>query len=441
MIRKAVLPLLAAVSLALAQQQPSRVVVDDIAAVVGSEIILSSEIKMLTLSTAAEQKLSAQDTAAMRELSRQVLDSEIQKKVLLYNAKAAKIEVTDEEINQLVENHLDELRNRYPNEAAFQHDLQAAGQTEAGLKEIYRQQATDELYRQKYLQDHSHEFPRVKVDKEEARQFFEQQPVGNNPEQVRFQYMIISPKPSEQVLAEAKTKIDSIYKQYLDGADFAYLAEHNSDGPTASRGGDLGFFSKGEMVKEFEEAAFSMKVGEVRMVQTKYGWHLIKVEARRQKEVKARHILAATETSEEDWQRAYDLARSLRQRVLDGENFYKLAKENSEETTGLSESPNFSVLENIQPEQFRTALQGEMTPIPGTTHRISQIIEMRPNGYGIVCELERKAAAPLAFEEVSQQIIERLQQSKAIEAYIEELRKKTYVDIRFEGWSPIAGEF
>jgi parvulin-like peptidyl-prolyl isomerase len=414
-------------------------IVDDIAAVVGSEIILSSEVKMLTIAAAGERNIAPGDTAAMRELSKEVLESEINKKVLLHHAKVAKIEVTDEEINQLVGNQLDELRKRYPNDAAFQRDLEAAGQTEAGLKEVYRLQATDELYRQKYLQDHNHEFPRVKVEEAEARKFFDQQPMGNSPEQVRFQYMVIAPHASEQVLAAAKTKIDSVYKQLLGGTDFAYLAEHFSDGPTASKGGDLGFFSKGEMVKEFEDAAFSMKVGEVRMVQTKFGWHLIRVEARRQKEVRARHILAATEVVEADWQRAYDLARSLRQRVLDGENFYTLAKENSEESTGLVESPAYSVLDNIQPEQFRVALRGEMTPVPGKTHRISGIIDMKPNGYGIVYELERKPAAPLAFEDVRQQIIERLQQSKAIEAYIDELRKKTYVEIRFEGWSPLAG--
>jgi len=438
MLKKVILPLLCVFSLAAAQQTHQRLIVDDIAAVVGSQIIMSSEVKMFTLATAAERKIEPGDTAAMREISHEVLESEIQKRVLLHHAKAAKIEVTDEEINQLVENQLDELRKRYPNDAAFKRDLEEAGQNEAGLKDVYRQQATDELYRQKFLQEHSHEFPRIKVDEAEARKFFDAQPIGNSPEQVRFQYMIIAPRASEQVLAAAKTKIDSVYKQFLGGADFAYLAQHFSDDPNASRGGDLGFFSKGEMVKEFEEAAFSMKVGEVRMVQTKYGWHLIRVEARRQKEVRARHILAGTEIVEEDWQRAYDLARSLRQRVLDGENFYTLAKENSEENTGLVESPALSVLDNIQPEQFRDALMGELTSVPGKTHRISAIIDMKPHGYGIVYELERKPAAPLAFEDVRQQIIERLQQSKAIEAYIEELRKKTFIEIRFEGWSPLA---
>ncbi|MBN2289168.1 MAG: hypothetical protein JXQ83_07530, partial [Candidatus Glassbacteria bacterium] len=54
----------------------------------------------------------------------------------------------------------------------------------------------------------------------------------------------------------------------------------------------------------------------------------------------------------------------------------------------------------------------------------------------LVLEMERKPEAPLTFEDVRQQVIERLQQSKSIEAYVKKLREKTYVDVRFKGWKP-----
>ncbi|OGF98230.1 MAG: hypothetical protein A2Z86_02750 [Candidatus Glassbacteria bacterium GWA2_58_10] len=440
MQKKLIAILLLCCSSAAAQQVGQRVILEDVAAVVGGEIILSSEVKMMAIQAAEERKIPMADTAGMRMLTDEVFQAEISNRVLLHQAREAKVEITDDEISQQVENLLNNLRNNYPSEQAFQRDLTAAGQTVEQLKEIYREQASNELLRQKFLQDHSHEFPRVKVTEEEARQFFDSQATGNSPEQVKYQYMIIAPKPGEAVLEEAKTKIDSVYKMYLDGTDFGYLAEKFSDDPTADKGGDLGFFSKGDMVIEFEEAAFSMKVGEVRMVQTKYGWHLIQVESRRQKEVKARHVLAATRITEDDWAKARELAESLRQRALNGEDFYKLAKENSEETTGLIESPNFTVLENIQPAEFKTALQGELTPVPNSNRRISGLVEMKPNGYLLMCELDRKEAAPLNFEDIRQQVIERLQYTKAIEAYVEELRKKTYIDIRFKGWSAVEAE-
>ncbi|MBW7996715.1 MAG: hypothetical protein FVQ81_09160 [Candidatus Glassbacteria bacterium] len=438
-----ILALLLAAGSAAAQQRDGsgRLVLDDIAAVVGSEIILSSEIKMLTITTAQQRGVDVNDTTAMRLLSLEVMEKEISENVLLHHARAAKIEVTNDEVNRLVESHLGELRSRYSSDAAFQRDLAAVGQTMVGLKEMYRQQATEELLRQKYLQEHSHELPQVKITEDEARELFEQQPMGNSPEQVKFQYLIVPPEPGEAEVLRAKARIDSLYRVFLERqVDFAWLAEHNSDGPSASSGGDLGFFSRGEMVEEFEGAAFSMKVGDVRMVQTKFGWHLIRVEARRQKEVKARHILAAAVIGEDDWQRAYNLTESLRERILAGESFYQLAMEYSDQKEGMSQSPSFSVVANIEPAEFRDALWGELTPVPDSGgHRISPVIEMKPHGWLMVCELERKEEAPLAFEDIKHQVIERLEYPKRIRAYVDQLRKKTYIDVRFEGWSPLDG--
>jgi parvulin-like peptidyl-prolyl isomerase len=194
------------------------------------------------------------------------------------------------------------------------------------------------------------------------------------------------------------------------------------------------------MVEEFEEAAFSMRVGDVRMVQTKYGWHLIRVEARRQKEVKARHILAATQIDENDWQQAYNLAQSLRERVMNGESFYQLAKEYSDQQDGLSESPGFSILSDVKPAEFRDALMGDLTPVPGKDGaRISDPIEMQPHGWLLMYELDRKEEAPLTFEDVKMRVIESLEYPKRINAYVDQLRDQTYIDIRFKGWSPIPG--
>jgi parvulin-like peptidyl-prolyl isomerase len=434
--------LLAAVAAGRAQQDTQPMVLDDIAAVVGNEIILSSEVKGLVIQTAQQQGISLNDTTALRKLSEELMGHEISEAVLLHHARQAKIEVTDEDVNQQVERHIADLRSRL-GEAALERELAAAGQTLQGLREVYRKEVREDLLRQNFLQEHSHELPQVKVTEEEARELFEQQPAGNSPAQIKFQYMMIAPTAGEDEVARAKAKIDSLYKVYLaGGVDFAWLAEKNSDGPSAPNGGDLGFFSRGEMVKEFEDAAFSMRVGDVRMVQTKYGWHLIRVEARRQKEVKARHILAATDIGDDDWQRAYNEALSYRERVLAGESFFQLAMEHSSQKEGLNESPSFSVIDNIQPPALKDALMTELTPVPGKHGaRISNVIESRPDGWLIVYELERKEEAPLAFEDVKQQVIERLEYPKRIQAYIDQLRERTYIDIRFKGWAPIAGTF
>ena len=437
-VRKLLVILLAAFAVGRAQEAVPRHIVDDIAAVVGEEIILSSEIKTAILLAVQERNISLGDTAELKRLSDEILEMQISQKILVHHAKEAKVEVSEEKVSEMVTNQINELRSQYRSEEEFQRDLASAGQSLVGLREMYREQVRNELLSQKFLEDHTHDFPRVKVTEEEAREFFDKQVVGTRPEQVKFIHMVIEPKPGEQALAEAKTRIDSIYKMYLDGADFAYIAQRYSDGPSASNGGDLGYFSKGDMVKEFEEAAFIMVPGEVRMVKTKFGWHLIRVEARRQKEVRARHILAATEIGEEDWERARLLAESLRQRVLEGESFFKLAKEYSADADQLFESPPFRDLNTLQ-RNVQDVLRGELTLLPDTTFRISEVVEVRPNGQLLVLEMDRKAEAPLTFEEVRQRVIESLQQSKSIEAYVKKLREKTYVDIRFKEWKPGVG--
>lgn len=79
--------------------------------------------------------------------------------------------------------------------------------------------------------------------------------------------------------ADAKKKADEVYAEVIaDGADFAAIAEAQSTGPSAAKGGDIGIFTADRMAEEFSAAAFAMKVGEIsKPVKTKFGYHIIKV--------------------------------------------------------------------------------------------------------------------------------------------------------------------
>jgi peptidyl-prolyl cis-trans isomerase C len=89
---------------------------------------------------------------------------------------------------------------------------------------------------------------------------------------------------ARHILLETEEDAKAVIAELKGGADFAETAKAKSTGPSADNGGDLGFFTKGRMVPEFSEAAFAMKVGEVSStpVQTQFGWHVIKVDDRRQ---------------------------------------------------------------------------------------------------------------------------------------------------------------
>jgi len=114
----------------------------------------------------------------------------------------------------------------------------------------------------------------------------------------KLKFQIASEKLQTKLASEgdankqAKAKADDILKQIKAGGDFAELAKKYSQDSSAAAGGDLGFFGKGQMVTEFENAAFALQVGQVsEVVKTKYGYHIIKVTEKKDDQIKASHIL------------------------------------------------------------------------------------------------------------------------------------------------------
>ncbi|MCK4717117.1 MAG: peptidyl-prolyl cis-trans isomerase [Thermoplasmata archaeon] len=83
---------------------------------------------------------------------------------------------------------------------------------------------------------------------------------------------------ASHILVDNEKKANEIYEKIMGGTDFAKMAKLHSSCPSKRNGGDLGLFGKGQMVREFEGAAFSMQVGEVsKPIKTQFGWHIIKV--------------------------------------------------------------------------------------------------------------------------------------------------------------------
>ncbi len=126
---------------------------------------------------------------------------------------------------------------------------------------------------------------KVEVAEEDIKRYYElNQGSYIQPKEVKARHILIRPKPgadnAEQAKEDARKKTEEILDRISAGEDFASLAEEFSqDSGSAVKGGDLGYFREGQMVKPFEEAAFSLSKGEVSdVVETRYGFHLIKVE-------------------------------------------------------------------------------------------------------------------------------------------------------------------
>ena len=143
------------------------------------------------------------------------------------------------------------------------------------------------------------------VPEAEAKRIYDQQ-VGQQPseEQVRARH----------ILVESEQKAREIFEKIAHGDDFAKLArEHSKDPGSKERGGDLGYFGKGMMVPQFEEAAFKLAKGEVSQpFQTQFGWHIIKVEDRRKSEPPTFDSVKAQILASLVHRKAQEVAGSLR---------------------------------------------------------------------------------------------------------------------------------
>jgi peptidyl-prolyl cis-trans isomerase C len=101
------------------------------------------------------------------------------------------------------------------------------------------------------------------------------------PEKVKASHILIqiSPDATEQEKADAKSTLQTALEEAKGGSDFAELAKKHSQCPSASQGGDLGYFTRGRMVPEFEEAAFKLEPGQISdIVETQFGYHIILVQ-------------------------------------------------------------------------------------------------------------------------------------------------------------------
>jgi peptidyl-prolyl cis-trans isomerase C len=209
---------------------------------------------------------------AIRE---KVLDVLIGQELLWQAANKDKTIAGDEEINQA----LKQYQAQFDDEMSFEIKLQEGGYNKTTFQEYLKQQLSAQKWIQKFVSKD------VTVSDSEVHEFYlknEQQ--FTEPEKIRARHILIQVKPQADNLArESAMKIIADIKQQIDlGADFAALAKAKSQDSSATDGGDLGYFERGQMVKPFEQAAFGLTVGEVSgIVETRFGFHLIQLVERK----------------------------------------------------------------------------------------------------------------------------------------------------------------
>jgi len=308
-------------------------VMDGIVAVVDKEIILQSELFSQVQLYALQNRIELRTQEELHRLQRQLLDRMIDDKLLLVQAeKDTSLKVTDREVNEALDQHIRQIRQQFVSQEEFERQLAKEGFTELKLRRKYKEEVKNQILKEKLVDVRLRQ---VKLSNMEVREFHQthKDSLPKRPESIRLAHLLVSVEPSEATVEAIKNLATRVLELARSGADFSELAAEYSDDPSSERGGDLGFFSPGDMVPEFELALSALKPGEISgLVRTQFGYHIIKLEQRAGEKVRARHILFMLKPSRGDESRALRLADSLYQLVQTGGEFSKLARDFSDDS-------------------------------------------------------------------------------------------------------------
>lgn len=198
----------------------------------------------------------------------------------------------------------EELRSRLPVQKLQDMLSATVVVTESQVKEEYLKRNQKASVRYAQFPTDKYRPAAVTITQAELEKYYkEHQDELKEPEKRKIDYVIFSTQPTQRDSQAVQDTAAAVYQRALAGEDFAKLAEiYSEDESNNTRGGDLGFFPRGQMVKPFEDAAFSANAGDiVGPVATNFGLHIIKVEERKtennEEKVRARHILLRYQAS------------------------------------------------------------------------------------------------------------------------------------------------
>ncbi len=297
---------------------------DRIVAVVGNDIILSSELSAQVQLYILNNKVDPK-TPGLRE---QVLQSMINEKLIVAKAIEDSVTVTDEEVQQQLDAVIAQRVQQVGSEARLE---ELYGMPLSRIKREFRDEMRKNLLAQRLQQQR---FGDEQIGRYAVEDFYRtyQDSLPRVPDEVELSQIVIKPKYTEAARAVARAKAQAILDSIRAGVDFAALARRNSEDPgSAVQGGDLGFVRRGQFVPEFEVAAFALADSQVSgAVETEFGYHIIQLLGRRGDAVHARHILIRIPRTKESDSTCIALLDSLRGLAQHGASFPALAKKYSE---------------------------------------------------------------------------------------------------------------
>ena len=295
MIKKKLILIIAVLCLAGTLCAQEETVVDQVVAVVGKNIVKLSDIE-----NAYGQLRRQQGTANAFENRCQILEGMLVNKLLVHKGQVDSTEVTDEEVEEQVQYYLKAALRQFG--GSKESMRQATGYNYDEFHDIYFNLLKERILSQRVEYALTEN---VKVTPAEVAAFFQSIPkdsLPEVPEEYEIAEIVIQPDINEAERERVRFELAQLRERILKGEGFAMLATLYSEDPgSATKGGELGFFNRGDMVSEFEAAAFALKPGEVSpIIETQYGFHILQLIERRGNTINCRHILMSPKVSQED---------------------------------------------------------------------------------------------------------------------------------------------
>jgi peptidyl-prolyl cis-trans isomerase SurA len=417
--------------LAQAQVSTDDDIVDRILALVGDSVVLQSQVVEAVQRTVLTQNLPAPEPGP--ELDQMMSDMlEQLVNTVLVSQEAARdtlLVVDDEDIEERTSEAMDQVTERFGGQAALQQALVSEGLTLAEFRDIRRNDIRLDQVQQMFMQSRLRNAAPIELTEDELLTAFQaaRGQLDQRPKMITFDQVVMMPTPSEASVDSTRTRLEGLLTQIREGADFAELATEHSDDPgSAIDGGNLGWFRRGSMVREFEETAFGLFDGQVSsIVETQYGLHIIKVERSRVGERRARHILLSPQVTEKDLQNMRDIAEDVFAQVQGGADIKPLVAEYADPEAPDSVTIDFAGITSLPPgyDVISTATSGDtFGPIEydnGGSQRIS-----------VVRVTDLREAGAYTFEDLRGQLSNQLVQQRQIAKILEDLRARTHIEIR-----------
>jgi len=402
--------------------------IDGIAAIVGDEIILESDIdeELYLLNMRGGGQILTEDNVL--DYRTRVVNEMVDEMLLVAKARRDTILLAPGAVDEELDRRVLELEQQHGSPEALDAALASEGLTREGLREIYRDDIERRMLAEQVIRQEVHS--KIDVTWRDVEDYYAEHKadVGTVPEAFHVAGIVSAPKVSEEHKRAAYERLNAARAELDAGVPFEDVAARYSDDASATRGGDLGWITRGMMVPEFEEAVFALSEGEVSgIVPSRFGFHIIKVDERDGDRVRARHILARVTPGPEDIVRARARADSLREMIADGADFASVAGgySDDEESSARGGDLGWFAPGDLD-ASFETALR--QLDVGGVTD-----VLQGDGGFYILKLVDYEEPRIAELDEIRDQLKEYIFGLRAEERFQElmaELRDEIFIDIR-----------